>query len=82
MRVTTVLKKLLELCKAAVIWGRELREGERPQLVVWGGPGCGGGGSLWGHRGVDIYDQGNVERRWRRLDVDYATCEFGADSWL
>lgn len=84
MRVKTVLRKLLGLCRATVIGGWELvdaGEGTRPKLAVrvrakGGARGrCGRCGSP-----APWYDRGDGERRWRHLDMAYATCELVADA--
>lgn len=85
MRVNKVLKKVLGLGHDVVIVGRELTgdddENVRPKLEVWvrlrvarrGRCGRCGTRSPW-------YDQGDGERRWRHLDVGFATCELVADA--
>ena len=85
MRVKTVLRKLLGLCRAVVIGDWELidavGDGVRPKLAVRvrtkvGRRGrCGrcGTPSPW-------FDRGDGERRWRHIDVAYATCELIADA--
>lgn len=85
VRVSKVLKKVLGLGDDVVIVGWELSddeaEGARPKLSVRlrrraarRGP-CGhcGTRSPW-------YDRGDGERRWRHLDVGFATCELVADA--
>lgn len=85
MRVTTVLKRLLGLCPAAVVSSWELvdhgDDGGRPTLVARvriraGRRGrCGRCGEVspW-------FDRGDGERSWRHLDVGYATCELVGDA--
>lgn len=85
MRVNKVLKKVLGLGHDVVITGRELVEVDdenvRPKLEVRvrlrtarrGRCGRCGAKAPW-------YDQGDGERRWRHLDVGYATCELIADA--
>jgi len=85
VRVTTVLKKLLGLCRAVVVCSWEFvevpAEGARPGLVVGvrmkhGRRGrCGRCGEVspW-------FDRGDGERRWRHIDVAYAICELEADA--
>ncbi len=84
MRVKKVLRSVLGLCRAVVIVASELQErgeGTRPALVVQirtrgGRKGrCGrcGTRSPW-------FDRGEGERRWRHVDVGYATCELVADA--
>lgn len=84
MRVKKVLRTVLGLCHAVVIVASELQEqgeGARPRLVVQirtrvGHKGrCGrcGTRSPW-------FDRGEGERRWRHVDVGYATCELVADA--
>lgn len=85
MRINKVLKKVLGLGDEVVIVGWELpaddREEVRPKLsvrvrrrVARRGP-CGrcGTSSPW-------FDRGDGQRRWRHLDVGYATCELIADA--
>ena len=85
MRVSTVLKRLLGLCRAVVVRSWELVEPDtvdgRPNLVVSvrtraGRRGrCGrcGETSPW-------FDRGDGERSWRHLDVAFAVCELVADA--
>lgn len=84
MRITTVLRKMLGLGRAAVVCGWELLEGGdggRPKLVVrvrtksGSRVRCGrcATPSPW-------FDRGDGERRWRHVDVAYATCELVADA--
>ncbi|HEX6475798.1 MAG TPA: ISL3 family transposase [Acidimicrobiales bacterium] len=85
MRIKSVLIKVLGLGRAVVVCGWELQEpraeGGRPNLVVRvrskaGRPGrCGrcGAVSPW-------FDRGGGERRWRHVDVAYATSDLVADA--
>jgi transposase len=85
VRVKTVLRKLLGLCRVVVIGDWELidtdGDGVRPKLAVRvrtkvGRRGrCGrcGTPSPW-------FDRGDGERRWRHVDVAYATCELIANA--
>ena len=85
MRDRSVLRKLLGLCvSSVVVVGRELVEGcegGRDRLDVWvrtkvGVKGrCGkcGVASAW-------FDNGGGERRWRHVDVCFATCELVAEA--
>jgi transposase len=82
VRVKSVLKTVLGLCAAVVICGVELAtEADRPKLVVSvrqkaGRKGrCGKCGrvSPW-------FDNGGGERRWRHVDVAYATCDLVAQA--
>lgn len=81
MRVKTLLRNVLGLCRAVVIVGFELHDGERPRLEVRvrtkaGRSGrCGRCGTV-----ASWYDQGGGERRWRHVDVAFATCELLADA--
>ena len=76
MRVEKVLKSMLGMCRESVIRAAELIEGERPKLMIWvrvraARRGCCG---RCGEQ-ASFYDQGGGERRWRHIDVGYATCE-------
>ncbi|MDQ3575946.1 MAG: ISL3 family transposase [Actinomycetota bacterium] len=84
MRITTVLRKLLGLGRAVVACSWELVDDDdaaRPRLVVEvrtkvGRRGrCGRCGevSAW-------FDRGDGKRRWRHVDVAFATCELVADA--
>ncbi|HEX6597599.1 MAG TPA: ISL3 family transposase [Acidimicrobiales bacterium] len=84
MRVKTVLRSVLGLCREVVIRGFELEQadgGGRPRLVVsvrvkMGRRGrCGrcSTPSPW-------FDRGDGERSWRHVDVGYALCELVADA--
>ena len=85
MRIKKVLMVVLGLCRGVVVCGWELEDGGgrgvRGRLVVWGGVlggrlgRCGrcGAGAPW-------FDRGGGERRWRHVDVGYATCELMADA--
>ena len=63
----------------SVAW--ELHDGERPLVEVWlrlkarRRGRCGRCGEL-----ASFYDQGGGERRWRHIDVGFATCELIADA--
>lgn len=77
MRVSTVLRMLLGLCRATVITGWSLdRSGDRPVLVVRvrGRVGevarCGRCGQR-----APGYDRGGGHRRWRHVDVGFARSE-------
>lgn len=80
MRVKSVLRTVLGLCATVVVCGVELvADAERAKLVVnvrtrSGRRGrCGrcGAFSPW-------FDSGGGERRWRHVDVGFATCELVA----
>jgi transposase len=85
VRIKKVLMVVLGLCRGVVVCGWELEDGGGPgvraRLVVWvrvraGRHGrCGrcGAGAPW-------FDRGGGERRWRHVDVGYATCELMADA--
>ena len=85
MRDNSVLRKLLGLCVfTVVVVGRDLVEdadGGRSKLVVWvrrrarhrGRCGRCGVVAPW-------FDNGGGERRWRHVDVGFATCELVADA--
>ena len=84
MRVKSVLIVLLGLGHAVVLCGWELvsgEEGRRPTLVVSvrqrrrsrGRCGRCGVAAPW-------FDQGGGSRRWRHLDVGFATCELVGDA--
>ena len=81
MRVKKVLMAVLGLCRETVVVGWELRDGERPKVEVWlrlkarRRGRCGRCGEL-----ASFYDQGGGERRWRHVDVGFATCELIADA--
>lgn len=81
MRVKKVLMAVLGLCRETVVRGWELDDGDRPRLAVWirvkvrRRGRCGRCGQLAG-----FYDQGGGERRWRHIDVGFATCELVADA--
>src|SRR5213078_434324 len=72
---------VLGLCRETVVVGWELRDGERPKVEVWlrlkarRRGRCGRCGEL-----ASFYDQGGGERRWRHVDVGFATCELIADA--
>jgi transposase len=77
VRVKGVLKPVLGLCAAGVICGFELAtETDRPKLVVSVRPRAGrkGRGGRCGALSP-WFDNGVGERRWRHVDVAYATCE-------
>lgn len=82
MRLTSVLRALLGLGRAVVLAGAELDEdGGRPRLVVRlraraGKKGrCGRCGTA-----ASFYDRGGGQRRWRHVDVGFATCELLAEA--
>jgi transposase len=83
VRVNKLLRQLLRLIREVVIEGHELtgldEEGARPRLVVRLRLRsrhllrCGRCGEV-----SPRYDRGGGERRWRHLDVGFATCELRA----
>jgi transposase len=81
VRVKKVLIAVLGLCRETVIRGWALHDGERPRLEVWlrtkarRRGRCGRCGEL-----ASFYDHGGGERRWRHIDVGFATCELIADA--
>lgn len=81
MRVKKILMKVLGLCRETVVVGWELHDGDRPRVEVRvrvkaGRRGrCGRCGEL-----ASFYDQGGGQRRWRHVDVGFATCELIADA--
>lgn len=85
MRDKSVLRKLLGLCvSTVVVMGRELvegRQGGRDRLEVWVRTKVGVKGSC-GRCGVvsPWFDNGGGERRWRHVDVCFATCELIAQA--
>ena len=76
MRVKKVLMAVLGLCRETVVVAWELHDGDRPLVEVWlrtkarRRGRCGRCGEL-----ASFYDQGGGERRWRHIDVGFATCE-------
>jgi transposase len=81
VRVTKLLRGLLGLGHLVVISGWELHVGDRAKLTVsvrvrqrWRGR-CGrcGEPASW-------YDRGDGQRRWRHVDVGFATCELVCDA--
>ncbi len=77
MRVKSVLKTVLGLCAAVVICGFELAsDGDRPNVVVHVRPKAGRRGRC-GRCGTvsPWFDNGGGQRRWRHVDVAYATCD-------
>lgn len=85
MRDKSVLRKLLGLCvSTVVVMGRELVEGcegGRDRLEVWVRTKVGVKGRC-GRCGVvsPWFDNGGGERRWRHVDVCFATCELIAEA--
>ena len=81
MRVKKVLIAMLGLCRETVVRCWELHDGERPRIEVGlrmrvrRRGRCGRCGAL-----ASFYDQGGGERRWRHVDVGFATCELVADA--
>lgn len=81
MRVKKVLMAVLGLCRETVIQAWDLRDGDRPRVEVWlrikarRRGRCGRCGEL-----APFYDRGGGERRWRHVDVGFATCELIADA--
>ncbi|MDQ3544442.1 MAG: ISL3 family transposase [Actinomycetota bacterium] len=81
MRVKKVLIAMLGLCRETVVCCWELHDGERPRIEVGlrtrvrRRGRCGRCGAL-----ASFYDQGGGERRWRHVDVGFATCELVADA--
>jgi len=76
VRVKKVLMAVLGLCRETVVVAWKLHGGERPLVEVWlrlkarRRGRCGRCGEL-----ASFYDQGGGERRWRHIDVGFATCE-------
>lgn len=74
MRVKKVLMAVLGLCRETVVVAWELHHGDRPRVEVWlrlktrRRGRCGRCGEL-----ASFYDQGGGERRWRHVDVGFAT---------
>ena len=85
MRDKSVLRKLMGLCvSTVVVVGRELVEvhdGGRGRLDVWVRTKVGLKGRC-GKCGVvsPWFDNGGGERRWRHVDVCFATCELVAEA--
>ncbi len=83
MRDKSVLRNLLGLCVCTVVvMGRDLVEGQaggRDRLEVWVRTKVGARGRC-GRCGVvsPWFDNGGGERRWRHVDVCFATCELVA----
>lgn len=81
MRVKKVLMALLGLGREVVVTGWELAGGDRPCLVVTvrvkvrRRGRCGRCGKL-----ASFYDRGGGRRRWRHIDVGFATCELVGDA--
>jgi len=81
VRVKKVLIAMLGLCRETVVCCWELHDGERPRIEVGlrmrvrRRGRCGRCGAL-----ASFYDQGGGERRWRHVDVGFATCELVADA--
>ena len=82
MRVKSVLTKVLGLCASVVICGWELgHEGARPKLVVTVRRKAGTRGRC-GKCGVVApwFDNGGGRRRWRHIDIGFATSELVAEA--
>jgi len=79
VRVKKVLMAALGLGRETVVESWELTPGDRPRLTVRVRAKvrrrgrCGRCGEL-----ASFYDQGGGERRWRHIDVGFATCELVA----
>lgn len=81
MRVKSLLTKVLGLCRAVVICGWELHQGDRPRLEVRVRTKAGRRRRCGRcETPAPWYDRGGGERRWRHIDVGFATCELVADS--
>ena len=85
MRDKSVLRKLLGLCvSTVVVVGRELVEGcegGRDRLEVWVRTKVGVKGRCGKCEVVSPwFDNGGGERRWRHVDVCFATCELVAEA--
>ena len=84
MRLKKVLRTVLGLCPAVVVTSWELTEtgeGTRPRLVVRVRLKAGRRGRCGRCAAVAAwFDRGDGERRWRHVDVGYATCELVADA--
>lgn len=85
MRDNSVLRKLLGLCVlTVVVVGRELvadADGGRSKLVVWVRRRARHRGRCGRcHLVAPWFDNGGGERRWRHIDVGFATCELVADA--
>ena len=76
MRVKKVLKSIAGLSREVVVRGYEMVDADRSRLVIQVRVRqrrrgcCGRCGEL-----ASFYDQGGGERRWRHVDIGYATCE-------
>ena len=81
MRVKTLLRKVLGLGHAVVVCGFEIHDEQRPRLVVRVRAKAGQRGRC-GRCGTAApwYDHGGGQRRWRHVDVGFATCELVADA--
>jgi len=81
VRVKKVLMAVLGLCRETVVGAWQVHDGDRPLVEVWlrvkarRRGRCGRCGEL-----ASFYDQGGGERRWRHIDVGFATCELIADA--
>jgi len=81
VRAKTLLMSVLGLGRAVVVCGWELHDGKRPRLEVRVRTRSGRRGRCGRCESVaPWYDRGGGERRWRHLDVGFATCELIADS--
>jgi len=84
VRLKKVLRTVLGLCPAVVVTSWELTEtgeGTRPRLVVRVRLKAGRRGRCGRCAAVAAwFDRGDGERRWRHVDVGYATCELVADA--
>lgn len=81
MRVKTLRRNALGLSRSVVIYGWDLDEDDRPRLEVRVRIKAGRRGRCGRCEAVaPWYDRAGGERRWRHLDVGFATCELIAEA--
>jgi transposase len=81
VRVKKVLMAVLGLCREVVVTGWELVEGDRPCLVASVRVKVRRRGRCGRCRvSAPFYDQGGGQRRWRHIDVGFATCQLVGDA--